>query len=46
MLDPPRNFRGAERPSFQLSLKKGGPRRHMCLPVPASASRDSSSITH
>ena len=32
----PRNFRGAERPSFQLSLKRGGSRRHMCPPVPDS----------
>ena len=31
-----RNFRGAERPSFQLSLKRGGSRRHMCPPVLAS----------
>ena len=31
-----RNFRGAERPSFQLSLKRGGSRRHVCPPVPAS----------
>jgi hypothetical protein len=32
---PRRNFRGAERPSIQLSLKRGGPRRHTCPPVPA-----------
>ena len=32
----PRNFRGAERPSFQLSLKRGGSRRHVCPPVLAS----------
>jgi len=31
---PRRNFRGAERPPFQLSLTRGGPRRHTCPPVP------------
>jgi len=31
-----RNFCGAERPSFQLSLKRGGSHRHMCPLAPAS----------